>query len=272
MLTVTDRKRLEDRRDIAVRDLAELAEQVESGEIDDDTAAGLRANYQAELDDVAARLDALPPEVAPPSSPGEARTPDAGAPPPRSTRRAVIGSVLVIAALSVAIFLAAGDIDPEPATTDPAAAGELPVDPNSVTNEQLEAVVAQNPDINAMRLALADRYFDEEDYGPALDHYLFVVENNPTPAEEGRALSRIGWMAYITGQPETAERYLQTSLTADPTNAETKLFLGFVLLYGLEDAEAAIPWLEEVAQAPNVPPGILAQVETALDDARSGGG
>ena len=153
-----------------------------------------------------------------------------------------------------------------------AAPGGLTVDPNSVSNDQLEDVVAQNPDINAMRMALADRYFEEENFSQALDHYLYIAENNPTPAEEGRALSRIGWMAYTTGQPETAEQYLQTSLTVDPTNAESKLFLGFVLLYGLEDAEAAIPWLEEVAEVPDLPPTLLAQVQDALDDARSGGG
>ncbi|MDH5616261.1 MAG: tetratricopeptide repeat protein, partial [Acidimicrobiia bacterium] len=163
---------------------------------------------------------------------------------------------------------------PEPASpaTDSGAPGELTIDPNTVSNEQLEEVIAQNPEINAMRLALADRYFDEESFSKALDHYLTVAENNPTPAEEGRALSRIGWMAYITGQPEAAEQYLRTSLTADPTNDETKLFLGFVLLYGLGDADGAIPWLEEVAAIPNLPPSLLAQVEAALDEARGEGG
>jgi len=266
---MTDRKHLEERRKIAARDLAELAEQVEAGEIDEATAGTLRANYQAEIDDVEAKLDQLPALDKKHSI--EANLEPTGVQ-PRSTRRAVIGSVLVIAALSVAIFFAARDINPEPAATDSAAPGALTVDPNSVTNEQLEEVVAQNPNINAMRLALADRYFEEQDYGKALDHYLTVAENNPTPVEEGVALSRIGWMAYQTGQPEAAEQYLQTSLTVDPTNQETKLFLGFVLLYGLDDAEAAIPWLEEIAAIPDLPPDILHTVEAALDEARNGGG
>jgi tetratricopeptide (TPR) repeat protein len=268
---MTDRKHLEERRDIALRDLTELAEQVEAGEIDEATADTLRANYQAEVDAVDAEIGALPA-----SNPKKATEPLTQTPGPqtRSTRRAVIGSVLVIAALSVAIFLAAGEIDPDPATntaTGSEAPGALTVDPDSVSNEQLEEVVAQNPGINAMRMALADRYFEEENYGKALDHYLTIAENNPTPAEEGRALTRIGWMAYTTGQPEAAEQYLQTSLTVDPTNDETKLFLGFVLLYGLEDPEGALPWLEEVAEIPNLPPTILSQVETALDEARNGG-
>jgi tetratricopeptide (TPR) repeat protein len=267
---VSDRASLEERREIALRDLEELAEQVEAGEIDEETAASLRTSYQAELDDVAARLDAMP--VSPKTA--SASTSDGKGPQPRSARRAVVGSILVIAALSVAIFLAAGDIAPESSapTTASASPGGMSVDPNSITNEQLEQVVAQNPEINAMRLALADRYFEEQDYNKALDHYLVIAENNPTPAEEGRALSRIGWMAYTTGQPETAEQYLQTSLTVDPTNGETKLFLGFVYLYGLEDPEAAIPWLEEVAGFTDLPAAIRAEVELALGEARAGGG
>ena len=267
---MADRKQLEERREIAVRDLTELAEQVEAGEIDQATAETLRASYQAEVDSVEAELGALP---APSKKQvAESETRPAGMQ-SRSTRRAVVGSVLVIAALSVAIFLAAGEIDSTPATTatGSAAPGDLTVDPDSVSNEQLEEVVAQNPDINAMRMALADRYFEEEDYGKALDHYLTIAGNSPTPAEEGRSLTRIGWMAYTTGQPEAAEQYLQSSLTVDPTNDETKLFLGFVLLYGLNDAEGALPWLEEVAEVPELPPTLLTQVETAIAEARAGG-
>jgi thioredoxin-like negative regulator of GroEL len=270
-----DRKHLEERLEIAERDLTELAEQVESGEIDEATADTLRAGYQAEVDEVSEQLGSMPsPQKPTASRPGSTPESPTG-PQPRSTRRAIIGSVLVIAALSVAIFLAAGDINPDTTTTAAAgsqAPGELSIDPNSVSNEQLEAVVAQNPGINAMRLALADRYFEQQSYSQALDHYLVIADNAPTPAEEGRVLSRIGWIAHVTGQPEAAEQYLQTSLTIDPTNDETKLFLGFVLLYGLEDAEAAIPWLEEVAAVPDLPPVILQEVEAALSEARTGGG
>ncbi len=79
-------------------------------------------------------------------------------------------------------------------------------------------------------------------------------------------------MAYITGQPHAAEQYVRASLTADPANDEAKLFLGFILLYGMEDPEAAIPWLEEVAAIPNLPATIASQVEAALEEARGGGG
>ncbi len=146
----------------------------------------------------------------------------------------------------------------------------MSVDPDSVSSEQLEAVVAQNPDINAMRMALADRYFEEENYGKALDHYLTIAENNPTPAEEGRALTRIGWMDN-SNRPTGGRRAWYTSLTIDPTNDETKLFLGFVLAVRNSRIQTACSWLEQVAEIPNLPPTILSQVETALNEARNGG-
>jgi tetratricopeptide (TPR) repeat protein len=147
----------------------------------------------------------------------------------------------------------------------------LTVDPASVSSEELEAVVAANPNINGMRMALADRYFAAEDYGSALDHYLYIAENNPTADEESKVLARIGWMAYITDQPEAAEDYVLASLRIDPTNAEATLYLGFITLYGLGDAEGAIPQLEAALELPNLSPSVVSQVEAALEEARQGG-
>ena len=87
---MTDRSRLEERREIAVRDLAELDEQVEAGEIDPATAEGLRANYQDELDGVTAQLGELPAANERRPSRPEA-DPDEATPQPPSVRRAIIG-------------------------------------------------------------------------------------------------------------------------------------------------------------------------------------
>lgn len=261
-----DRRRLEERVAIARRDLDELTEQVEAGEIDEATAEALRGSYQSELDEAQDALGALPVQGRKVEK-GTGSTPPGTAPgSPRSVKRAVIGSALVIAALTVAILLAARDVTPDTVASDP---GELNVDPATVSNEQLEAVVAANPDINAMRMALADRYFEAQEYGKALEHYLYIAENEPTPPEESRSLARIGWMAYITNQAEAAKQYEQTALTIDPTNDEAKLFLGFVLLYGLEDATGALPWLEEVAALPDLSAGIRSELDQAIADAHS---
>jgi len=267
---MTDQRSLQERRDLARRDLDELAEQVDSGEIDPETAEGLRASYRQEYDEAVAALG-----DGPQSTSGDGGRAQSDAPAqPRSGRRAIVGSVLVIAALTAAIIFAAQDITPDqaPAGTSASSPGGLSVDPATVSNEQLEGVVAANPNINAMRMALADRYYEAQEYGKALGHYLYILENQPTPTENSQALARVGWMAYATGQPEAAEEYVQNSLAVDPTYLEAKYYLGFILLYGLEDPEGAIPWLEEVAGVPNLPPSVQSEVEQALADARSAGG
>jgi len=110
-----------------------------------------------------------------------------------------------------------------------------------------------------------------EEYGSALDHYLYIAENNPTADEESKVLARIGWMAYITDQPEAAEDYVLASLRVDPANAEATLYLGFITMYGLGDVEGAIPQLEAALELPNLSPSVVSQVEAALEEARQGG-
>ncbi len=62
MSTEKERARLTERRDIISRDIEELAEQVSTGEIDESTAADLRAHYVQDLVEVEARL-AEPPRT-----------------------------------------------------------------------------------------------------------------------------------------------------------------------------------------------------------------
>ncbi len=256
------------RRDQAQRDLDELAAQVDDNEIDPVTAERLRTAYQAELDQLDATLGKLPKVRLEPSE--QASEPELNTGSARSTRRMVIGSLVLIAALSVAIGFAARDAQPDPTQPVSAAPGALTVDPASVSNEQLETVIAANPDINPMRMALADRYFEAEEYGPALEHYLYIADNDPTSEEESKALARVGWMAYRTGLPDEAKTYIELSLDSDPANAEATLYLGFISLYGLGDAETAIPQLEAALELSNLSENVISQIEAALVDARSG--
>lgn len=257
-----------ERRDQAQRDLDELAGQVEDNEIDPVTGARLRAAYQAELDQLDTALGDLPKARIKPVE--QASEPELNTGSARSPRRMVIGSLVLIAALSVTIGFAARDAQPDPTQPVSVSPGALTVDPASVSNEQLETVVAANPNINPMRMALADRYFEAEEYGAALEHYLYIADNNPTPEEESKALARVGWMAYRTGLSDEAKNYVDLSLAADPTNAEATLYLGFITLYGLGDAEAAIPQLEAALELSNLSENVISQIDDALVDARTG--
>ncbi|MBT8197264.1 MAG: tetratricopeptide repeat protein [Acidimicrobiia bacterium] len=270
----SERKRLVERRDLVTRDLEELAEQQDLGEVDPDTAARLRAAYKTELDSLEASLADFPEEpderpATPPPDEAPAPTP---ATPARPVSQIVKVSLVIVVVLTGAIFLAArGDGSGDQTTVQSApgeSPGELTVDPNAVSSEQLEAIVAANPDIVGMRMALADRYFEDEDYGSALDHYLYIAENAGEAVDEAQALARIGWMAYRTGLHIEADEYVRTSLELDPSNAEAALYRGFITMYGLEDVEAAIPQLEDALELPNLSVNVVAQINDALEEAR----
>ena len=276
----SDRDRLLERKGLVEQDLAELAAQLEDGEIDAATSDQLRATYEIELEQINERLrsqtahetDANGPVVS-------VEDEDGGAPPPvptsstsaggrrRSPQRVVAGAVVLIAVFSLAIFLAARDATEDEAPQS--SPGDLIVDPASVSNEQLEAVVAANPNVNPMRMALADRYFADEDYGSALGHYLQIAENDPTPAEETKALAHVGWMAYRTGLAQEAEQYVEASLAIDPSYREALLYRGFITLYGIGDVARAIPQLEVAQGLPNLSANVISQIEDALGDARN---
>ena len=257
---------LAERRDHAMRDLVELADQVETGEIDDATAARLRARYRAELEAVDAALAAPRKQQA--AKPGQTA---AVAKRRLSPRRAIVGTLLLMAAFTLVIVMVGGSDVPSRQGAASGASADAPpalaADPGSLA--ELEAVVAANPEVVGMRMALADLYFQERQYSPALTHYLTILEGEPTAQEESVALGRVGWMAFVTDQPESAATYLRNSVGVDPNNVEGRLFLGYVLFYGLDDAEGAIPLLEEVLALPDIDPELRADVEGTLGLARA---
>jgi tetratricopeptide (TPR) repeat protein len=259
----TERDRLVERRDLVRRDLLELAAQEQSREVAAATAQRLRHSYEVELDALDAAIADLPVQVLTPDPDDRSGAEPAG----RSPWRMVAGSLIVVGALAATVALVARNAGSD----DDASFAGLTVDPASVSNEEMETVVAANPDINGMRMALADRYFDAEEYGAALDHYLIIAQNDPAPGEEGKALARVGWIAYRTNLPEAARDYVMASLDVDPTNAEARVYIGFINLYGLGDAEAAIPQLEAALGIPNLSENVISQIEDALGEARNGG-
>jgi len=259
---------LEERRRIALRDLEELAEQVLNGELDEETAAPLRAGYEAELAAVDEAAAAEPVSAA--TEVGTRAETAAEPAEGRSSNRIVVGALALVGVLTVVILLAAQVFrsDPEPSPQTPTDVAAI----DGASAEEMESLVAAHPESVAMRLALADLYFEQGEYSSAIDHYLVVSNGELTIQEESRTLGRIGWMAYSTGQVESAVQFINNSLELNPDYYEGKLFLGMVSLYGLEDPAAAIPLLEEINALPDLGDPLRAEVEAALADARAGVG
>lgn len=226
------------------QDLADVARQLADGEIDEATASRLVATYEEEL----AATDA----------------PTIVDSPTRKPTRMMAGAALLVLSFVGITWAASGSlVDREADAFD---APDRQVDLASVSNEQMIAVIEANPDIpqvNRMRLALAERYFEDRQFSDALVWFQAVLEAEPTAGEESEALGRIGWMVLESGDPENALAALDRALALNPANVEANFFRG-LLHARLGNVDSALADLRTVAAAPDVPEDILRQVQEAI--------
>jgi cytochrome c-type biogenesis protein CcmH/NrfF len=268
---------LEARRDQAIRDLRELQQQVAQGETDPTTAARLREAFEAEAADAIAAIetatassgtagtagsssdaDAVPAPVATPS-PGRLRR-----------RRMVAATAAITSVLAVAVLLPRSLLD-RPAggfgsgveAAQRAGSGAAVDNPN-VPDEQLQAAVEANPELVAMRLVLARRYFAAGRFGPALSQYTEVLKRDQNP----EALRRAGWLVAGAGRPRLGASLVARSLTAAPDNPEALWFLANIRLTELKDPKGAVAPLRRLLGRSDLPADVRVKVERRLADAR----
>jgi cytochrome c-type biogenesis protein CcmH/NrfG len=243
---------LEQRRDGAIADLRALRAQVAAGDVAEAEAERLRRRYEADVADALAAIEAQ----------------RAAVPRGRSTRRVWTGVVLFAVAAGAAVFALTRAVQPRAddgplsgIAADVAAQGG--VDLSTVTDDQLEAVVAANPDIISMRLALARRYVEQGDFSKALPHYLHVLDQGPN----AEALMYVGWMTYLSGDASTGKALLERSLDLTPDNTLAIWFLANVEYTGLEDAASAVPLLQQVIDSGEAPDDIVDEARSMIDAA-----
>lgn len=252
-MTDPRRTRLEQQRDQALTDLRDLEAQVSAGEIDATVALGLRGRYEVAALDAMQAIDQLEALVTQPGS----------------RRRALIGAgafIAVAAIVTVTLVLA---VEPRPdggyATGGVAAdvVQGAPVDLSSITNEEMEQVVAANPEILPMRLALARRYVEAGDFSTALPHYMFVLDRETNP----EALMYVGWMTYVSGDAATGVALLRESLEILPGDTLARWFLANALFDGTGEIAEAVLLLEAVINSGQAPEEIVAEAQRMLNEA-----
>ena len=186
----------------------------------------------------------------------------------------VVGGLVLLGALAAIVVVAATSLQ----GNDPAAAGVAGLedqDLTDVSNETMEAVIAANadhPEVDGMRLALAERYFEGGEYGSAVDHYVAVADSpSSTSPQRTTSLIRMGWIAYYGGaDADAALIAFDRALEIDPT-AQTALYLKAQVLWcGLENHESAAAILAAMLDDPDLPADARAQVEQDLSNALSG--
>ena len=196
-----------------------------------------------------------------------------GAVDPGSGRK-LAGGILLTGAMVAIVVIAATTLQDR---EGPAAGVANPdtQDLENVSNETMAAVIAANadhPEINGMRLALAERYYEAGDYRSAFPYYLAVVDSGQaTQPEAVTSLVRLGWMAYEgNAETETALTLFDRALEIDPTSQVALYLKGTVLWCGDRDAESARALFVALLDDPELPEQSRVQIEDDLARLDSG--
>lgn len=198
------------------------------------------------------------------------------APEPRSRARR-LAPLLVLAGAFAIIVVVAGFFLQDREGPASGVAGLAGQDLEDVSNQTMEAVVAasaDHPQVDGMRLALAERYYEEGDFQAAFPHYLEVAESaNSTDSQAVTALIRLGWMAWQgNGEAATAIDLFDEALAIDASSDTARYLKAQVLWCGTNELERAAGLLEDVLSDPDLADDSREVIQSDLDAIRSGAG
>lgn len=264
MSETIERHRLAETAEQARRDLDELDAQLATGEIDEDTGRRLRSTYLRDLGEAQVRLDALSEEPEQPIG--------------RSRARMMIGAGILIVGLAVAIGLVGSFVQDRDDGVFQGVAGTGEVNLDEISNETMEAVIAQaaaDPaladQVQPMRFALAERYFESQEFNAAFLHYQQILESNPPPSLASAALTRVAWIVWVgNGLTDLAMQTVDQAIDADPANSEAIYVKAQITWCGIGDAAGAVPLLERILAADDLDADVRTQVEADLALASAG--
>ena len=157
---------------------------------------------------------------------------------------------------------------PAPAT-QVAASGAAPAQSAPALDEArvaaLRKTAEQSPQDAAVRIELANLYFDSERYTDAVRWYEDAVRIDPRNVN---ASTDLGISYYYTNQADRALTQFRRSLEVDPKHSKTLLNVGIVLAFGKQDLEGAAKAFQQVIE---VAPGSVEAraARQALDGIRS---
>jgi tetratricopeptide (TPR) repeat protein len=138
-----------------------------------------------------------------------------------------------------------------------------PLDQNRAA--ELTTAAERNPSDAAIRVQLANLYFDAERYSEAARWYEDALRIDP---RNPNASTDLGIVYYYTNQPDRALAQFEKSLAVDPRHAKTLLNIGIVRAVGKQDLDGATKaWQRVIEIAPDSPEGRAAK--QMLDGLRS---
>ncbi|VAV89932.1 hypothetical protein MNBD_ACTINO01-1860 [hydrothermal vent metagenome] len=258
--------RVREQIELLREELVDVDAQVRDGDLDEETAAGIKARYEAELAALEASLAAA---ITADANDDQAGDDVSGR--KRLNGRAITGIALVAVAMTVIGVFAVQSINNQRITgadgiVGDIVRGEAQINLDDVSNEEIEAVVAANPEIIPMRLALARRYFEAGEFDKALDHYFEVLNREQNP----EALANVGWMTYLSGRPDIAVSYVEAAMDRQPDYLAAEWYLGNIYMALGRNDEASV-FLVKISTSNEVPDDVKAEALKLLEQIRAEG-
>lgn len=203
----------------------------------------------------------------------------------RTLVAAIAGIALMLAAIVGLLVVVNGHEASGGGTSAPAAVTPTTTQTgrelSQVSNEEMETVVAANPDVVPMRLALVERYLTAADGEQTAEgrasqlerarfHAGEAAARATVVADQARSLRYLGWTTAVLTDPANGAGLLEQSLEKEPGNPDALWFLATVRFQKLNDAAGAKPLLEQLLTSPiedaqrQAVQNLLDQVNTAL--------
>lgn len=265
----TERERLEQHRDQILADIVELDHQVADGEIPEPHAQRLRTDYEAAAARALAALEQLPTEQP------RRRKATTGT----IARRTVYAAAAVVAILAATVLLprslaprpeggtVSGNVAESQAEPDtPKQPPSPPRDLSTVSNAQMEAVIARNPNVVGMRLALAERYLEDDNLDKAAEHYGTALKQQP---DNPRVLAGAGRLLLAQGKPRSAMTYAGRALASDPSSAAGLLLRAEIMAAEPGDVRAVRTVVTDLLARPALDSDLRRRAEDLLRSLRS---
>lgn len=183
---------------------------------------------------------------------------------PLSDRATVAAVALALVVVTVAVgFVVANRGNHNATRAAASASGMTPSttqdgrDLSQISNAEMEAVIAANPDVVPMRLALVERYLRAADGEATPDaataelkkarfHAGEAASRATATADHARALRDLGWATARLDDAAGGAKLLEQSLIEAPNDPDGLWFLANVRFSGLHDPASAEPLLEQL--------------------------
>lgn len=146
-----------------------------------------------------------------------------------------------------------------------AAGAPVPAPAPLTPQQQLEQVVAAQPQNMEARRRLGDLHFAQDRFDHALEQYLVVLERFP---QQAPTLARAGWIAFEGGDSDTAQRLVRESLAVAPDDPEALWYLAQIRMHGLDDPRGAVAPLRRLLARDDLDAQLRRDVRRLLAAAR----